>query len=268
MARSLIVELTPPAAGHPVIGLRHLDRLRILASDMRPGPAARGDQPLPAHARAGHAQRPEQMLANRVGIALAGDLLDDLGRGVIGDVLIGPAASRRADRVELVERGAKEARVHPVLELAVVGMAEQAEPMRQQVGDGRLLLVAGRQPERRRISGDRLVERELAAVGEQGDHVAGDALGERGPAEDGVGGDRLAASGDGLAIALEEADLALLDHSDGEADHPLAAHQRLQARRRDACSRRRCRAPAGAPRCWRAARWRCRAPARPEGFGS
>ena len=43
-------------------------------------------------------------------------------------------------------------------------------------------------------------------------------------------GHRVAAAGDGLAIALGEADLAVLDHGDGEADHRGILHQLLDAR--------------------------------------
>ncbi len=90
------------------------------------------------------------------------------------------------------------------------------------------MLVAAGQAQRRRIIGDRGVQRQLPLPGQPRHHVAGDALGQRGPAEHRVRSHRLAVAGGGLAIALEEADLAILDDADCEPDHAALGSDMLQ----------------------------------------
>ena len=158
------------------------------------------------------------------------DARDHLARRVVGDVLVGPAGARRADRVELRQAGAQEARVLPFLQLVVVGVAIKAEPVRQQVADRRPIFVARGQLEVGRIIGDRRVEVDLALLGELGDHRRRDALRHRRPAEHRVRRHRLARAGERLAIALEEGDAAVLDHADGQPDHRRLGHQLPQAR--------------------------------------
>jgi hypothetical protein len=191
-------------------------------------PTLRCVECLAGHAGRAHAERREDALAHRLGIRLAGHLLDDLGRRIVGDVLVGVALAGRADRRDEGELAAQQAGIVAVLELGIVGVAGEAEAVREDVGDGRLLLVAAGQANGGAVFGDRLVEVDLPFGGENRNHVAGDALRHRGPAEDGVDADRLARSGDGFAIALEEADLAVLDDADGEADHRALPDEPLE----------------------------------------
>ena len=123
--------------------------------------------------------------------------------------------------------GAEVARVFALLELRIPGMTEQAEPVRQQIDEIGGRLVAAGEPHRA-VRVDRLEQRQSPLVREQGDHVAGDALGERGPAEHGVDPHRIVAPRGGQPIALDEPDLAALDHADREADHAGPLHQSLE----------------------------------------
>ena len=195
---------------------------------MGPRPARRAHQPGAAGARAAHPERREEALLHHLAIGAAGDPLDDLGRRIIGDVLVGVAGAGRADIVQGRERAAQIMRLHPVLELGVLGVAEQAERVREQVGDGRDILVAVRQAQRGGPAPDRIVERQPPVIGEARHHVRGDALGERGPAKHRVGGHPLAAAGEGDAIALDEADAPVLDDADREPDHRRILAEPLQ----------------------------------------
>ena len=155
-------------------------------------------------------------------------MLDDLGRRVIADILIGMALARRADVGQRRIFAPQQMRILPVLELGILGMGEQAERVRQQVRDRRHLLVAAGQLERRRMPRDRFVERKAPVMGEQRHHVRGDALGQRGPAEDGAARHPLLIVRRGGAIALDEADAPILHHRDREADHRRIVAQPLE----------------------------------------
>ena len=167
----------------------------------------------------GHSKRIEEVALERELVRQAGDLGHDFARRVEGDILVGPAGSGRANRIEHSQVAPQEARIHPFLELVVERIAIQAKAVRQQVRDRRALFVAARQFEVRGIFCDRRVEIDLALLGELGDHRCRNALRHRSPAEHGFGRYRIARTGVGFAIALEERDSAVFDHPDRQPDH-------------------------------------------------
>jgi hypothetical protein len=95
----------------------------------------------------------------------------------------------------------------------------------EQVADGCRIFVAGGQLQVRRVVRDGGVQVDLALLSEFGDHGRRDALRAGRPAEHGVRRHRVAGALEGLAIALEEGDPAILDHADGEPDHRRLLHQ-------------------------------------------
>src|SRR5205085_6540181 len=141
---------------------------------------------------------------DRLLVGKAGGAADHLARRVVSDILVGPAGSWRAGRVQLGEAGAKEARVLPLLELVVIGVAIESEAVRQQVTDGRAIFVAGRQLKIGRVVHDRGFQVDLALLGELGDHRRCYALRHRSPAEYGIRSDRLVRSFQRVTVALEE----------------------------------------------------------------
>src|SRR5213075_73544 len=116
------------------------------------------------------------------------------------------AGAGRAGRVELSQAGTEEAWIVPFLELVVIGVAIEAEAVREQVADGRAVLVAGGELQIRRIARDGRVKIDLALLGELGDHRRGDAFRDRRPAEDRLRSHGISRAGLRLAIALEEGD--------------------------------------------------------------
>ncbi len=150
-----VLDVAVDAAGgrHAIVSVLELDRApcRIV----RARPAFRARQPVHRDARVGHADRVEQHLLDRPLVGRMHDALDELRRAVIGDVLVAPAGARRADEVQLRERLPQELGVLPLLQLVVIGVAIEAEPVAQHVADRRAILGARRELQRRHIGRDR-----------------------------------------------------------------------------------------------------------------
>jgi hypothetical protein len=100
--------------------------------------------------------------------------------------------------------------------------------MAEDVPDGCYHLVAARKAQRGRNGRDRLVEAQLALLGQLGDHGGGNPLGDRRPAEYRFRGHFLARSLERFAIAVQEGYPAVLDDSDRHSDHRRLVHHSLE----------------------------------------
>ena len=205
------------AAGGGNLVIIVVDAHRVPPQPVRPRPAFGMLQPGPPDARVLHPQRLEQPRTRGGGIILARRPLDDLRRGVIGDVLIGIAGARRAERRQRAQLAADRLGVRAGLQLVVPRIAHQPQPMRQQIGDGRLV-GAARQRQRGVHGRQRGVERQPLLIGKPGDQRGGNRLRQRGPAEHRIRRHPLARSRQRLAIATDEAQPPPLDRSHRQPD--------------------------------------------------
>jgi hypothetical protein len=161
----------------------------------QPGPAARR-----AHARAGHPERPEQQVREQVLVGTAGRPLEDQAEQLVAEAGVGPPASGLpGDRAEAflgALGGERPVRVRAVGRM-VRRLPRQARGMGGQLAERDVRVLAGVEP-----TAGRVIERQRAFQGENGQQGRGHGLGDGADLEPGIGGQALG-GGDDRPVAVE-----------------------------------------------------------------